>query len=67
MRASDMLEGFFTEGNFESFREQAKRTKVEFSASKESLGYLRFLLFGRIRRGALDGPKHHGVAELRPP
>src|ERR1700730_15136774 len=36
-----------------------KRTKVEFSASKESLGYLRFLLLDRIRRGALDGPKHH--------
>jgi hypothetical protein len=37
-----MPEGFFTEGNSESFREQAKRTKVEFSASKESLGYLSF-------------------------
>ena len=40
-------------------QEATKRTKVTFFSLKTILlGYLRFLLLARIRRGALEGPKH---------
>jgi hypothetical protein len=54
-----MPEGFFTEGNEENEDQIFSLKTISWLPSFPSVG--------PNPEGALDGPKHPGVAELRPP